>query len=93
MTLIKLNELAIELLTDIKSDLEAQASESNPTELLEYPPFLNVGRGIWATERFDEAWQHICRHEAYFRAIINDMGLVLQDGILDLDETVFELKK
>jgi hypothetical protein len=89
MTLIKLNELAIELLVDIKKDIETFEAPHDE----DYPPFLNVGLGIWVKESDGRAWQHICRHEAYFRAIINDMGLVLQNGILDLDETVFELKK
>ena len=77
---------AVELLADIRKDYQFDPLDPG------YLGFINVGIDLLVGEESKNAWTYIVNRPDLFKPIIEELGLVI-DGKLDIDETVFTLKK
>ena len=77
---------AVEQLVDISQDFQFDTQDPG------YLGFVNVGLDLWVGEESKAAWTYIVNHPDLFGPIMDRLGLVIE-GRLDIDETVFTLKK
>ena len=77
---------AVELLADISQDYQFDPLDSR------YLGFINVGIDLLVAEESKTAWTYIVNRPDLFKPIIEELGLAIE-GELDIDETVFTLKK
>ena len=77
---------AVEQLVDISQDFQFDTQDPG------YLGFVNVGLDLWVGEESKATWTYIVNNPDLFGPIMDRLGLVIE-GRLDIDETVFTLKK
>jgi hypothetical protein len=79
--------LSLKMLTAIREDHQFNPRDPG------YLGYLNVGIDLWGDERKEDTWFYIVSRPSVFKPIIDELGLEIVGGRLDLAETVFTEKK
>lgn len=76
---------ALQLIEDIRNDYQLDPMDEN------YMGFINVGGDLWVGEEQRNAWKLICSRPQFFEDLIESVGLIVEGGRINYDETVFSV--